>query len=116
MRDAIASIAHAAEAGAAGGVSAPLSDAFDGNAGALDRRALNNMVGLMTLRGERIHATLGPVAVEHRGARLVASFMVTLRSGSGLLRGQAGVYQVESAWHNDDGKWRCYRATWKHVL
>ncbi len=116
VRDAIASSAHAAAAGAAGDVSAALSDDFEGNAGALDRRALSNMVRLMALRGEHIHATLGPVAIELRGERMVATFTVTLRSGSRLLPEQMGVYRVESAWRKDDGKWRCYTATWKHVL
>jgi len=116
VRDAIAAVAQAAEAGAASEVSAPLSDDFDGNAGELDRRGLTNMVRLLALRGEHIGVTMGPVAIEHRGERMMATVTVTLTSGGKLLPDQLGLYQVESAWRKDDGKWRCYTASWKHTL
>jgi hypothetical protein len=116
VREAIAAVAHAAEAGAASDVSAPLSDDFDGNAGELDRRGLTNMVRLLALRGEHIGVTMGPVSIEHRGERMVATFTVTLTSGGKLLPDQLGLYEVESAWRKDDGKWRCYTASWKHTM
>ena len=116
VREAIAEVAQAAEAGAASEVSAPLSDDFDGNAGELDRRELTNMVRLLALRGEHIGVTMGPVTIEHRGERMMATFAVTLTSGGKLLPDQLGLYQVESAWRKDDGKWRCYTASWKHAL
>jgi hypothetical protein len=116
VREAIASVAQAAEAGAAGDVGAPLSEDFDSNAGELDRRALTNMVRLLALRGEHIGVTMGPVSIEHRGERMVATFTVTLTSGGKLLPDQLGLYQVESAWRKEDGKWRCYTASWKHAM
>jgi len=60
--------------------------------------------------------TMGPVTIEHRGERMMATFAVTLTSGGKLLPDQLGLYQVESAWRKDDGKWRCYTASWKHAL
>ena len=116
VRDAIAAVARAAETAAASDVSAPLSDDFDGNAGELDRRGLTNMVRLLALRGEHIGVTMGPVSIEHRGERMVATFTVTLTSGGKLLPDQLGLYEVESAWRKDDGKWRCYMASWKHTM
>jgi hypothetical protein len=116
VREAIAAVAQAAEAGTASGVSAPLSDDFDGNAGELDRRGLTNMVRLLALRGEHIGVTMGPVSIEHRGERMVATFTVTLTSGGKLLPDQLGLYEVESAWRKDDGQWRCYTASWKHTM
>ena len=121
VREGIASIARAAEANAASDVVAPLSDDFNGNdvdgsAGELDRRALANMIRLIALRGEHIGVTAGPIAIEHRGDRMVATFTVTLSSGSHLFPDQLGVYQIESAWRNEDGKWRCYTASWKHAI
>jgi hypothetical protein len=116
VREAIASIVHAAETNAASDVTAPLSDDFDGNAGELDRRALANMVRFFALRGEHIGVTMGPIAIDHRGERMVATFTVTLTSGSHLFPDQLGVYEVESAWRKDDGKWRCYTASWKHSI
>ena len=116
VREAIAAVAQAAEAGAASDVSAPLSDDFDGNAGELDRRGLTSMVSLLALRGEHIGVTMGPVSTEHRGERIVATFTVTLTSGGKLLPDQLGLYEVESAWRDEDGKWRCYTASWKHAM
>ena len=116
VREAIAAVARAAETAAASDVSAPLSDDFDGNAGELDRRGLTNMVRLLALRGEHIGVTMGPISIEHRGERMVATFTVTLTSGGKLLPDQLGLYEVESAWRKDDGKWRCYMASWKHTM
>ena len=117
VRAAIAAVAQAAQAGDARAVVAPIEDDFDGNAGALDRRGLVNMVRLLALRGEHIGVTMGPVSIERRGERMVANFTVTLTSGGGrLLPDQLGVYQVESAWRSEDGKWRCYTANWKHTM
>ncbi|MDE2155555.1 MAG: hypothetical protein KGJ32_06620 [Xanthomonadaceae bacterium] len=116
VREAIAAVARAAQAGAAGDVVAPLSDDFDGNAGELDRSALANMVRLVALRGEHVGVMLGPIAVEHRGARMVATFKVTLSSGGRLFPDRLGIYQVESAWRREDGGWRCYTASWKPMM
>jgi hypothetical protein len=116
VRDAIAAVAQAVEAGAASAVSAPLSDDFDGNAGTLDRRQLVSMVRLAALRGERLGVTMGPIAIEHRGERMVATFTVTLSSGGRLLPDRLGLYRVESAWRKEDGRWRCYTATWEHSI
>jgi ketosteroid isomerase-like protein len=112
-RQAIAAVAHAAQTGDAGGVVKPLTDDFDGNAGDLDKRALANMMRLVGLRGDHIGVITGPVGIEHRGDRMIATLTVTLTSGGHVLPDQLGVYQVQSAWRKDDGQWRCYSATWK---
>lgn len=116
VRAAIVSAAHAAETGSASGVGESLSEDFDGNAGALDRRGLTGMVRLLALRGEHVGVTMGPMSIEARGERMVATFTVTLTSGGKLLPDQLGVYQVESAWRKEDGEWRCYTASWKHMV
>ncbi|HZX71928.1 MAG TPA: hypothetical protein VFE77_14030 [Rhodanobacter sp.] len=112
---AITAVATAAESAAAKNVVAPLSDDFDGNDGELDRRTLANLVRIISLRGERVGVTMGPISFEHRGERIVAKFAVTLTSRSGLLPDQMGLYQVESAWRREDGEWRCYSAHWKRT-
>lgn len=117
VRAAIDAAAQAAQAGSASDLGVPINEEFDGNAGELDRRSLTSMVRLLSLRGEHVGVTMGPVSIEHRGERMVANFTVTLTSGSGrLLPDQLGVYQVESAWRNEDGTWRCYTAKWEHAM
>jgi len=104
-----ATAAGHADASALGDV---LSEDFDGNAGATDRRQLLGLLGAAAFRGDTIHALVGPVSVEPRGERYVASFTVTLTSGGKLLPAQIGVYKVETAWRKDRREWRCYSATW----
>ncbi|MGN6092965.1 MAG: hypothetical protein ACTHOL_11490 [Luteibacter jiangsuensis] len=116
VRDAIAATAEAAEAGKAGDTVAALSDDFDGNAGALDRRALANLVRAYALRGQKVHVLMGPTEVSRRGDRMTATFTVTLTAGAGVLPDNAGAYTVETGWRKDGGEWRCYTATWKHAF
>jgi hypothetical protein len=116
VREAIAAMAAGAEAGKAGDATASLSDDFDGNGGTLDKKALANMIRIVHLRGARIGVTSGPIEVEARGERLVASFTVTLTRSSNLLPDRLGVYKVESGWRREEGDWRCYTATWDKSL
>lgn len=116
VRTAITAMATAAEATIAGDVVAPLSTDFDGNAGELDRRAIGNLVRLFALRGEHVGVVLGPIGIERRGERLLATVTVTLSGGGRWLPDHAGVYRVQSAWRGDGGAWRCYTASWKRVL
>ncbi|MEO8856207.1 MAG: hypothetical protein ABI343_04390 [Burkholderiaceae bacterium] len=116
VKAAIAAVAQAAEAGSASDLGEPISEDFAGNDGELDRRSLTSMVRLLALRGEPVGVTMGPVSIEQRGERMVATFTVTLTSGGKFLPDQMGIYQVESAWRQEDGEWRCYTATWKRSL
>ncbi|WEN13605.1 hypothetical protein PY254_10095 [Rhodanobacter sp. AS-Z3] len=116
VRAAIAAVAHAAEAGSTSDLGEPISEEFDGNAGELDRRGLISMVRLLALRGEHVGVTMGPVSIEQRGERMVATFTVSLTSGGKLLPEQMGLYEVESAWRKEGGDWRCYSASWKHAF
>jgi len=116
VRAAIAAVAHAAQAGDARAVVAPIEDDFDGNAGALDRSGLRNMVRLLALQQASIGVHPGPITIATRGSRITASFVVTLTAGSRALPDRVGIYQVETAWREDSGAWRCYHASWKQVM
>ncbi|HMH69598.1 MAG TPA: hypothetical protein VK519_16940 [Pinirhizobacter sp.] len=112
VRQAIAATQSAVEAGKAGDTVAALTDDFDGNGGELDRRRLEGMVRLAGLRGAHLGVTMGPVAVDRRGDRLVATFTVTLTSGTGLIPDEGAIYHVETAWRREGSRWVCYSATW----
>ncbi|MFC4526629.1 hypothetical protein ISN76_11805 [Dyella halodurans] len=112
IRQGIDAAANAAEHAHASALAEVLSEDFDGNAGALARSDLLQLLRAAALRGETIHALSGPVELEQRGERYVARFTVTLTSGGKLLPAQMGVYQVETAWRRDGHQWLCYSATW----
>lgn len=116
VRDAIARASAAAEASEPRKVLAEVGDDFDGNRGTLDRDGLAGLLRLQLLRGQRVHALVGPIDVERRGERLLARFTLTLSGGEGTLPERAGVYRVETAWRREDGEWRCYSATWERAL
>lgn len=116
VRAAIAAAAQAASQGDSTGLVAPLSDDFDGNAGEMDRQTLDNMMRLAHLRDEHVGVTIGPISVEHRGERIVATFTVALTGGGRLFPDQMGVHRVESAWREEHGKWHCYSASWQRAL
>lgn len=116
VRAAIATAAQAAGDANSSGVVAPLSEDFDGNAGELDRRTLANMIRLVHLRNEHVGVTVGPISVEQRGERMVATFTLALASGGRLFPNQMGVHTVETAWREEHGKWLCYSASWKRTM
>lgn len=116
VRRAIAAGEAAAQATDAGAFEDLLAEDFTGNAGEIDRRRMVNLLRVARLRGERIRVVMGPVSVEPRGERYVASFTVTLAGGGRLLPADLGLFRVESAWRREGGDWVCYSATWSRPL
>lgn len=112
IRQGIEAAANAAEHAHASALADVLSEDFDGNAGALARSDLLQLLRAAAFRGETIHVLSGPVEMEQRGERYVARFTVTLTSGGKLLPAQMGVYQVETAWRREGHQWLCYSASW----
>ena len=116
IRHAVLDAAAAAREADAGALGRVVSPDFDGNNGMLDRRDLLSMLRVARLRGERVSVVLGPLSVESRSDRFVAKFTVTLGGGGRWLPDRLGVYQVETAWKNEGGDWRCYQARWQRRL
>jgi len=116
VRQSIDALAQATEQTDASALTAQLTDDFDGNSGTVTGQDMANLLRLARLRGETLHAVLGPIDVEKRGERYVADFTATLTSGGHVFPAQLGVYKVEAAWRKDSGTWRCYQATWTQQL
>lgn len=113
IRQAIAAASQAVEHADASALGGLLSDDFDGNGGEADKRRLVGVLHVARLRGETLHALVGPIQVEARGDRYIARFSVTLTRGDKLLPAQVDIYDVESAWRRDGATWICFSATWK---
>jgi ketosteroid isomerase-like protein len=116
IRQSIDAAVQAVEQADASALIAQLTDDFDGNKGAMTRQDVANPLRLARLRGETLHAVVGPVDVQKRGERYVADFTVTLTSGGKVFPAQLGAYKVEAAWRKDGREWRCYEATWTQQL
>jgi len=116
IRQAIDKTVQATEQVDASAAVAALTDDFDGNSGTMTRQDIANLLRAAKFRGETLHAISGPVDVQPRGERYVASFTITLTSGGKLFPSEAGVYKVETAWRREGREWRCYNATWTQQL
>ena len=116
IRQAIESARTAAAEADASAFAEVLSEDFDGNAGAMGRKDLANLLRLARFRGETVHAVIGPIEVEPRGDRYVARFTVTLGSGGKLFPAELGMFKVETGWRREGREWRCFTASWERQL
>jgi hypothetical protein len=116
IRQAIDKTVQATEQVDAAAAVAVLSDDFDGNGGAMTRQDIANLLRAAKFRGETLHAVVGPVDVQPRGERYMASFTITLTSGGKLFPSELGVYKMETAWRREGREWRCYNAIWTQQL
>ncbi|RAP58058.1 hypothetical protein BTJ49_07975 [Oleiagrimonas sp. MCCC 1A03011] len=116
VRAAILQAVEAARSRDAGALDDLLTPDFVMPDSRFDRRRLLGLLRVARLRNEKVSVLLGPVDVEMRGERIVATFTVTLGGGGRLIPERLGVYRVESAWREEGGDWLCYSARWKRTL
>ncbi|MGH8212145.1 MAG: hypothetical protein ACREPP_02800 [Rhodanobacteraceae bacterium] len=118
VRQAIAAAATAARGNDADGVLDAVSEDFVGNDGDLDRRGLKQMLAVRAFRHDSTGVLIGPISVERRGDRLIATFTLTLTGGrpDSLLPDHADVHEMTTAWRREGRYWRCYSAHWRQPL
>ncbi len=115
LRNTIAAMQAAAEANDSTALFAPIAEDFAGSEG-MDRQAFRRYVTLLGLRNARVGVSLGPIEVKLFGDRASARFTVALTGGAGLLPERAQVYNVDSGWRMDGGKWKLISARWEARL
>jgi ketosteroid isomerase-like protein len=117
IRDAIAAMQQAIEAGKPRAFIDYVTKDFTGNEGTVDRDGLMNILRAEVLRNERAGVTLGPIDVDVQGDRATVHVTATLTGGSGsLLPERASVYAITSGWRREGSDWRCYNAAWEQKL
>ena len=117
IRESIAAMQQAIEAGKPRDFMAYVSNDFTGNDGSVDREGLMNILRVEVLRNEHAGATLGPIEIDLQGSRATVRVTVTLTGGSGgLLPERGAVYSITSGWRREGNDWRCYNAAWEQKL
>ena len=114
LRETIAAMQAAAEAGDTGDFLDGVSPEFSGNSGQYDRRRLHAMLRAIALRHRDLGVTLGPLDITMHGedrATVQVDAIVTGGSG-GLLPDSGRHLRIDSGWRQEDGDWRCITATW----
>jgi ketosteroid isomerase-like protein len=117
IREAMAAMQQAMEAGDPRAFMSHVTEDFVGNEAEFDRAALANLLRIEVLRNDSIGATLGPIGIEMQGDRAKAHVVATFTGGSGnLLPEHGSIYAITSSWKRQGSEWRCYSATWKQEL
>lgn len=113
LREAVAGMQAAVEAGDAKGFMRGVAEDFSGNAG-MDRAALGQMLRAHLLLNRKVGTQTGPLSVEIRGDTAVVRFTVVLTGSGGRLLPERGQLQtISSGWRDVDGQWQLYHAQWK---
>ncbi|HET9047991.1 MAG TPA: nuclear transport factor 2 family protein [Chiayiivirga sp.] len=116
LRDRIATMQVALEAGEVSEFMAGVAEDFDGG-GELDRRGVANLLRAQRLRNARIGATLGPLQIDLYGERASVRFTAMLTgSGGGLLPDRAEAWTFDSGWRDGPDDWQLIHAEWEPTL
>ena len=117
IRESIAAMQNAVEAGQPRDFMSYVSKDFTGNDGSVDREGLMNVLRVEVLRNEKAGVTLGPIDVDLQGDRATVHVTATLTGGSGgLLPERGSIYAITSGWRREGSEWRCYNASWVQKL
>lgn len=114
LRETIAAMEQAVEAGDVADFLEHVSADFSGNGGQYDRRQMHALLRALTLRHRDIGVALGPLDVALHGedrATVKVDAVATGGSG-GLLPDTGRHFAIESGWREENGEWRCISATW----
>lgn len=112
LRETVAMLQTALDAGDADPVSDRLAEDFIGPDG-LDRDGVARLMGLSFRRYRDVGVRLGPLDVEMQDRHARVRFTAAVSGGSGrLLPESARVYQVDTGWRLEDGEWLLTSADW----
>lgn len=89
---------------------------FSGQGGQMNRDQLNALVLYNLRRYDRLQAQLMPIQVRETDTdRAQASFRALLTGGPGWLPENGQVFNIETRWVRQDGKWLLLGADWSPV-
>lgn len=112
LRDTIAAMEVAIEAGESGDFIEHVSAEFTGQGSGIDQRQLRAILLSQSLRHENISVLLGPLDVKMFESRATVKVRVLATGGSWFPETGRQI-DIESHWQLDDGEWVCFRAEWQ---
>ena len=116
LREAVAELQSTIEQREPAAMQQHLAEDFIGNDG-LDRDGARRLAAGLLLRHRDVAIDTGPLRLELAGEHAVVRFTAMLRGGSGrLLPDAARVYEVETGWRLEDGRWQMTSARWTPAL
>ena len=115
LRDALSTLQASVEARDVSAIETTLAGDFVGQDG-LDRDGARRLAQLVFLRHRDIGVTLGPPRVDVQEQHATMRFTAALTGGVGMLPDAASVYDVDTAWRMEGGRWRLISAQWKPRL
>lgn len=112
LRDTIAAMEVAIEAGESGDFIEHVSAEFTGQGSGIDQRQLRAILLGQSLRHENISVLLGPLDVKMFESRATVKVRVLATGGSWFPETGRQI-DIESDWQLDAGEWVCFRAEWE---
>lgn len=117
IRQTIATMQQAIEAGAPRAFIDHVSTDFTGDRGSVDREGLHNLLRVQVLRNEHVNVLLGPIEIELQGERATAKLTATLTGrGATAIPERVSVFSITSSWRRAGSTWECYNAQWEQKL
>jgi hypothetical protein len=116
IRDAVAAMQSAMEAGSPRDFMAYVTRDFTGNDGTVDHDGLANLMRAMLLRNDKVGVSLGPIDIEVQGTRAKMHVIATFTGGAGLIPEHGAIYSIDSGWRREGSDWRVYFAKWEQKL
>ena len=112
LRDAVAAMEAAIEAGEPGDVVEHVAEDFSGQGGQMDQRQLRAVLVAQTLRHQNIEVLLGSLDIRMFGDRATVKVNVVATGGQWLPETGRQI-ALESHWRFEGGEWICFRADWQ---
>lgn len=113
LRETIAAMAAAIERRDPGAFVEAFADDFTRESSAFGKHDAGRVLAGVLLRHDRIAVTAVVTAVRIDGERARAGVRVVAAGGTGLLPEHGRVWQVDSAWRREGGRWRVFNAEWR---
>ena len=93
-----------------------VSDTFEGQNGAMDRREFHRFMIYQINQKRRLQAQFFPIHVQESGPDSAsANFRILVTGGAGLLPESGRVFDVETHWLSDGSDWKLQMANWETV-